>query len=216
MLRAIIVPSAVFATCQAAVQTLTMDNFATQTTTKGAFVKFFAPWCGHCKAMKPDWDRLGGEYDGSETHVIGDVDCTVEKALCATYGIKGYPSLKYFPAGSADALDYEGGRTLEELRTFASTNLGPSCDSNNKDLCGADDLTRLEEIEALGAEEVATRIAAAKATIADADSVFNGIMEGLQEVFEEATMQRDTVVETAGEPLVWLMRASFPETHDEL
>ena len=37
----------------------------------------------HCKEMKPDWDKLGDEFSGSKTVLIGDVDCTVEKDLCS-------------------------------------------------------------------------------------------------------------------------------------
>jgi protein disulfide-isomerase-like protein len=211
MFRSIVAFSAMLVASHAAVQTLTEENFAEQTTTKGAFVKFFAPWCGHCKKMKPDWDTLGEEYDGSETHLIGDVDCTVEKTLCSTHGIKGFPTLKYFPAGSAEAKDYEGGRTLEDLRKFASTNLGPSCDSKHKDLCTAEDLIRLEEIEALGEKEVATRIETAKAAIELAESTFNEHMNGLQTTYEKVLLEKDNAVAAAKEPLEWLMRASFDD-----
>ena len=37
---------------------LTQDNFDAETAGKTVFIKFLAPWWGHCKKMKPDWDKL--------------------------------------------------------------------------------------------------------------------------------------------------------------
>lgn len=208
MLRSIAATS-ILVTASASVHTLTAATFAADTTTKGAFVKFFAPWCGHCKAMKPDWDTLGDEYAGSETHLIGDVDCTVEKDLCSTYGVKGFPTLKYFPAGSADASDYDGGRTLPDLREFAANNLGPTCSSKNKALCDGEQLTKLEGLEALGAEEIATRIQAAEAAASFAQTSFEEQLKVLQETFERISKEKDAAKSDATEPLVWLKRVSF-------
>ncbi|KAJ1477926.1 thioredoxin-like protein [Baffinella frigidus] len=63
---------------------------------KNAFVKFYAPWCGHCKTIKPFWEELGTEYESSSSVIIGDVDCTVETGLCSKQGVSGYPTIKYF------------------------------------------------------------------------------------------------------------------------
>jgi protein disulfide-isomerase A6 len=63
---------------------LTKDNFEDSIQGKNAFVKFFAPWCGHCKSMKPAWDELAEIYSASSSVLIGDVDCTADesKDLC--------------------------------------------------------------------------------------------------------------------------------------
>ena len=40
--------------------------------------------------MKPDWDTLAKEYEGSSQLLIADVDCTASgKALCEKYGVQG-------------------------------------------------------------------------------------------------------------------------------
>jgi len=62
------------------------------------FVKFFAPWCGHCNHMEPAWREF---LDKNEKSVnVASVDCTSEygSLLCQEYGISGYPTLLFFPA----------------------------------------------------------------------------------------------------------------------
>ena len=51
---------------------LTPDNWDAETSGKTAFIKFFAPWCGHCKKMKPDWDKLMEAYAGSATELVAE------------------------------------------------------------------------------------------------------------------------------------------------
>ena len=48
------------------------------------FVKFYAPWCRHCKKLAPTWNELA-KVDLNGTRV-GDVDCTTQAALRARYG----------------------------------------------------------------------------------------------------------------------------------
>ena len=70
----------------------------------------FAPWCGHCKKMKPDWDKLMEEFKDSETQLIADADCTADgKPICDANGVKGFPTLKY--GDPNDLQDYQGARS---------------------------------------------------------------------------------------------------------
>ena len=71
--------------------------------------------------MKPAWDQLGDEYEGSSV-VVGDVDCTEDKNrdLCSKYGVSGYPTIKYMNIDTEDATgeSYNGGRDFDSLKSF--------------------------------------------------------------------------------------------------
>jgi len=97
--------------------------------TKNTFIKFYAPWCGHCKSLAPDWDTLADTYSASSSVLIGSVDCTAEgnEDLCQKYGVQGYPTLKVYKDGNTEGEDYSGGRTLDALAAFADEELNKKC-----------------------------------------------------------------------------------------
>jgi len=105
---------------------LTKDNFAEKIKSGVAFVKFFAPWCGHCKRLAPTWEELAGKYADNEKVVIGHVDCTEKenenKALCDENGVNGFPTLNIYSDG-AKVAEYNGKRGLEELSAFVEKHL---------------------------------------------------------------------------------------------
>jgi len=104
---------------------LTDDNFDSIIDgSKAAFVKFYAPWCGHCKKLAPDWDQLGSTFAKEKGVVIAKVDCDSHQEICGRFDVHGYPTLKWFPKGSILPEEYEGGRDLEELTNFVSTKSG--------------------------------------------------------------------------------------------
>lgn len=81
------------------------------------------------------------EFKDSATALVGDVDCTADgESLCQQIGVSGYPTIKH--GDPSDLQDYEGGRTLDDLRSFAKTNLGPQCGPKYLDLC--DDAKKAE------------------------------------------------------------------------
>lgn len=84
-------------------------------------VEFYAPWCGHCKSLAPEWKQAAKELKGSGVK-LAELDATAYQAAASEYGIKGFPTIKYFLPGAKsakDAKDYQGPRTSAGIVAFA-------------------------------------------------------------------------------------------------
>uniref|UniRef100_A0A8C9VSU1 Protein disulfide isomerase family A, member 5 n=1 Tax=Scleropages formosus TaxID=113540 RepID=A0A8C9VSU1_SCLFO len=107
------VPEVPWPETDSAVHHLTNDTFDTFLDEHPfALVMFYAPWCGHCKKMKPEYDEAAKllNKDNDSPGVLAAVDATVHRALGERYNIPGFPTLKYFENG-------EDKYTLADLRT---------------------------------------------------------------------------------------------------
>jgi len=83
-------------------------------------VEFYAPWCGHCKNLAPNWAQAATELKGKVK--LGALDATVHSIKAQEYGFQGYPTIKYFPSGKKDkhsAQDYDGGRVSQDIVSWA-------------------------------------------------------------------------------------------------
>ncbi|KAF8585428.1 hypothetical protein K439DRAFT_1632696 [Ramaria rubella] len=103
---------------------------------------FVAPWCGHCQKLVPELTRTA---DGLHPLVpVYAVDCDDEKnkRLCATQGVKGFPTIKLYPEGTkTPPLEFDGTRTASSLFYWASRAV-PGKMSRSQNAQGVKDIVR--------------------------------------------------------------------------
>eukprot|EP00999_Lentomonas_sp_LEN2_P000054 NODE_1052_length_1035_cov_97.719163_g1007_i0.p2 GENE.NODE_1052_length_1035_cov_97.719163_g1007_i0~~NODE_1052_length_1035_cov_97.719163_g1007_i0.p2 ORF type:complete len:142 (+),score=43.63 NODE_1052_length_1035_cov_97.719163_g1007_i0:207-632(+) len=108
--------------------------------------------------MKPAWDQLGSEYEGSSSVVVADVDCTIEEELCQKHEVQGYPTIKYYTAETGKkGEDYNSGRDFDSLKKFVEDTLaGPGCQVADQAECSDKEKGYITKFQAKG-KDAATK-----------------------------------------------------------
>jgi len=165
---------------------LTTENFAEMVTGKTVFIKFFAPWCGHCKAMAEDWAQLEEDFKDHKVALVGSVDCTAEESadLCELFQVEGFPTLAWGDASAAE--DYQGGRDYESLKEFADEYVTkPICSIFNTDACSDEEKADIAAVDAKSDEELVATAETIAKLAKEADKKFEAFLDRLNQEYEE-------------------------------
>eukprot|EP01060_Flectonema_neradi_P001900 TRINITY_DN1116_c0_g1_i1.p1 TRINITY_DN1116_c0_g1~~TRINITY_DN1116_c0_g1_i1.p1 ORF type:complete len:276 (+),score=56.71 TRINITY_DN1116_c0_g1_i1:39-830(+) len=102
------------------VQVLTSQTFDSVMQDKNAdvFVKFYAPWCGHCKSMAADWEALAKKYEGVNDIIIAEVDADQHRDVGTKQGVGSFPTIKFFSKTDKKGVEYKSARTTEAFKNF--------------------------------------------------------------------------------------------------
>ncbi|KAK3859496.1 hypothetical protein Pcinc_034400, partial [Petrolisthes cinctipes] len=104
---------------------LTRDNFKHVIDTNTIIlVQFYAPWCGHCKKLAPEFAEAASELQPEGLH-LGKVDCTKEPELAKEYLVSAYPTIKLFK-DSQPVLQYDGVGSKQGLVDYMRTHSDPN------------------------------------------------------------------------------------------
>ncbi|KAK8691897.1 hypothetical protein V6N13_075392 [Hibiscus sabdariffa] len=112
------------------VLTLDHSNFS-DTVSKHDFivVEFYAPWCGHCKSLAPEYEKAASilsKHDPPITLAKVDANEEANRDLANQYEVRGFPTLKILRNGGKNVQEYKGPREADGIVDFLKKQSGPA------------------------------------------------------------------------------------------
>ncbi|XP_063208377.1 protein disulfide-isomerase [Chroicocephalus ridibundus] len=159
-------------------------------------VEFYAPWCGHCKALAPEYAKAAAKLkaEGSEIR-LAKVDATEESELAQQFGVRGYPTIKFFRNGDKAApKEYTAGREADDIVSWLKKRTGPAA-TTLTDATAAETLVDSSEVVVIGFFKDLTSEAAKEFLLAAeaVDDIPFGISSS-GDVFTKYQLSKDGVV----------------------
>ncbi|XP_077298657.1 protein disulfide-isomerase A3-like [Arctopsyche grandis] len=168
MATAAVVALTVVAATEEDVLDLTDADFTSGVTeTDTTLVMFYAPWCGHCKRLKPEYAKAAELLKANDPPIaLAKVDCTEGgKDTCGKYSVSGYPTLKIFRNGEVSQ-DYGGPREASGIVKYMRAQVGPSS-KDLKSLKDFEDFIAKDEVAVVGFFEKETDLKGSFLKLAD-------------------------------------------------
>ncbi|KNC81549.1 hypothetical protein SARC_06139 [Sphaeroforma arctica JP610] len=127
------------------VVSLTESNFDAKVIKSDSvvLVEFYAPWCGHCKNLTPEYEKTAKMLKGVAR--VAAVDADQYKSLGQKYDVQGFPTIKLFGADKQKPTDYNQARdaasmakaVLKEVNTVVKDRIGGKSSSSGGSKSGS-------------------------------------------------------------------------------
>ncbi|KAI2494712.1 intramolecular oxidoreductase [Fragilaria crotonensis] len=197
------------------VLSLNEANYAEATAGKTVFLKFFAPWCGHCKAMAPAWEQLANDWAGHDVGLVAEVDCTAAAGLCQDFEVQGYPTLFYGDPAAPEV--YDGGRDYDSLAEFAKEHIGRAlCSVYKTDACTDEQKLAIADFERRSLSDLSASLEEIENAAEAEEKAFDELVEKMQEEYERVVAAyNEKVDEIRSKSNYHLLRAVVSKKEDE-
>ena len=83
---------------------------------KKVIVLYYAPWCVHCKALKPEWDKVEKKHQGDKDIEVRKVNCDENPDEAKSNDVQAFPTIILFKDGKKQV--YEDDRSAEAIEKF--------------------------------------------------------------------------------------------------
>ncbi|KZV19042.1 protein disulfide-isomerase [Dorcoceras hygrometricum] len=112
------------------VLTLDHSNFS-EVVSKHDFivVEFYAPWCGHCKSLAPEYEKAASILSSNEPPIVlAKIDANDEsnRELATEFQIQGFPTIKILRNGGKSIQEYKGPRDADGIVGYLKKQVGPA------------------------------------------------------------------------------------------